>query len=422
MTIHVDKISQSMVKPSSPTPNHLRRCQLSSLDQVMVGVSTPGRVVGNSHVDCIDEGVPLVEAKGSPCPWDTCAHASRSDAVDLFDHDNVAIGLHSSVLLSEKMMIHVEKISESMVKPSCPTPDHLRHCQLSSLDQVMVGVFPPWFLFYPRKSNITNTESNVSVPRFDTAKYFPPINVLGFDPSFEIVHGEHNLLMRKYLFNAISLAVLQDRYTDKRTGTGDHRRPTRNLALTTFIWERFLAATQTKPAPDTVYVLRTPINLRSRMEPPLPRQYIGNFVYEPVVAVLDNKAMDSYSGTRVINQMRETIRSVDKGFVKRLEDGEEHLKIMQDRAEALGSGKEVPLPITSCLFPVYETDFGWGKPLSVSLGRWPYDNLVLLIPAKEADGIQVYLSLKKEDMFKFERDPEINALASPNRDFHQSLM
>ena len=47
-------------------------------------------------------------------------------------------------------MIEVEVISKDTVKPSLPTPDHLRRYNLSLLDQIQVPVFMPFVLFFSR--------------------------------------------------------------------------------------------------------------------------------------------------------------------------------------------------------------------------------------------------------------------------------
>ncbi|CAL1387621.1 unnamed protein product [Linum trigynum] len=48
-------------------------------------------------------------------------------------------------------------------------------------------------------------------------------------------------------------------------------------------------------------------------------------------------------------------------------------------------------------FPFYETDFGWGKPTWVDYFNMT-DNLVLLIDAKDGEGIKAWVSLSDEDM------------------------
>ncbi|KAI4373833.1 hypothetical protein MLD38_011905 [Melastoma candidum] len=46
-------------------------------------------------------------------------------------------------------MVQVEVVRAETVKPSSPTPDHLRRLELSFLDQVSPPVFMPIVLFFP---------------------------------------------------------------------------------------------------------------------------------------------------------------------------------------------------------------------------------------------------------------------------------
>ena len=50
--------------------------------------------------------------------------------------------------------IEVEVISTDTIKPSSPTPAHLRHFQLSFLDQVLSPIFIPIILFYPMDGDV----------------------------------------------------------------------------------------------------------------------------------------------------------------------------------------------------------------------------------------------------------------------------
>ncbi|KAL6350266.1 hypothetical protein AAG906_004213 [Vitis piasezkii] len=50
--------------------------------------------------------------------------------------------------------IEVEVISTDTIKPSSPTPTHLRHLLLSFLDQVLTPIFTPIVLFYPMDGDV----------------------------------------------------------------------------------------------------------------------------------------------------------------------------------------------------------------------------------------------------------------------------
>jgi shikimate O-hydroxycinnamoyltransferase len=71
-----------------------------------------------------------------------------------------------------------------------------------------------------------------------------------------------------------------------------------------------------------------------------------------------------------------------------------------------------------CNFGLYDIDFGWGKPIWVSLvgsnsnSTDVLSNLVLLMDTRSGDGIEAWVLLDKEDMIVLGQDKELLAFAS----------
>lgn len=61
-----------------------------------------------------------------------------------------------------------------------------------------------------------------------------------------------------------------------------------------------------------------------------------------------------------------------------------------------------------CRFPFYEADFGWGKPVWVSIASLPAGNSAVLIDTRDGDGIEAWISLDEKDMAVFQQDQDIN--------------
>ncbi|BBG93941.1 hypothetical protein Prudu_002100 [Prunus dulcis] len=92
--------------------------------------------------------------------------------------------------------------------------------------------------------------------------------------------------------------------------------------------------------------------------------------------------------------MRQTIKQSSENFLK---------------------GEMVTLSFTSlCRFPLYEADFGWGKPTWVGAPPLTFNNLVVFMDAKSGGGIEAYINMKEEDLAKLEGDNEFLAFVSPN--------
>ena len=62
--------------------------------------------------------------------------------------------------------------------------------------------------------------------------------------------------------------------------------------------------------------------------------------------------------------------------------------------------------------PIYEVDFGWGKPIWVGRVSLPFKNVVVFIDTKSGGGIEAWVNLNEEDMAKFESDTNLLAYVS----------
>ena len=75
--------------------------------------------------------------------------------------------------------------------------------------------------------------------------------------------------------------------------------------------------------------------------------------------------------------MRDAIKKVNMDYVKKLWDSDGRFNYRIENAEKLNRGEVVPMVFTSlCRFPIYEADFGWGKPVWVGSTKMLYHNIV----------------------------------------------
>lgn len=115
----------------------------------------------------------------------------------------------------------------------------------------------------------------------------------------------------------------------------------------------------------------------------------------------------------LVRQVRSQISKVDKNHVKDLQGGSQQWDSMREHAAMFMKGEMVTFSLTSlCRFPLYEVDFGWGKPIWVGLLALNFKNSVFFIDTPSGDGIKEYVNLKKEEMAKFERDEEFLTFVS----------
>lgn len=172
-----------------------------------------------------------------------------------------------------------------------------------------------------------------------------------------------------------------------------------------------MAAIKEDVNPNSIYAVLHAVNLRPRVDPPLPDYFFGNVSRIAVAVPCRDVEKEGYD---VLNPMRDAIKKVDGEYVRKLREGDEHLDFLRDRSERFSSGEVVPFGFTSlCRFPLYEADFGWGKPIWVGSGCLTYNNLIVFIDTSSDDGREAWVHLKEADMAKFEKDKDLLSLVAP---------
>ncbi|RZC52580.1 hypothetical protein C5167_021010 [Papaver somniferum] len=177
---------------------------------------------------------------------------------------------------------------------------------------------------------------------------------------------------------------------------------TRVEAVTSFMWKRYMDSLRVW---GVVYSY-----LRSRITPPLPANSFGN-IYTFTIALstpsdendIDDglrKDVSSPNDLNLVGKVRDAIKKIDDKYTRKLQSSEDELV---NDVKPLTSGEAIFLGFSSwCRFPIYEADFGWGKPTWVSIGTMALRNTVFLMDTKSGDGIEAFVNMAKEDMDNFE--------------------
>ncbi|KAL0447211.1 UNVERIFIED_CONTAM: Stemmadenine O-acetyltransferase [Sesamum latifolium] len=430
MEIEIEVISQETIRPSSPTPESLRKYQLSFLDQIAPPIFTPfvyfyeadakfsnpgksnhlkkslsqvlsrfyplaGRLVDDLYVDCNDEGAPYVEA---------VANYSLSQVIT-----------NPVPKIMDKLLPYKVEDLQNLGMAVQVTYFQCGGTAVGLVTSHKIGDASSCFLVANTWAAVARNGNydDVPAPKFEAAKIFPPQDiVVGFKPSTGIVKEE--LATKILTFPASKISTLQERYSDGATEF-PQKRPSRVEALSAFIWTRFISATQMKADPNNIYTVHYTVNLRPRLDPPLSEYYFGNTSW--LAIAMPNVGTDGAS--ELLWKVREAIRALNGEYVAQLRQGDKHLNFITERMGQGNKGELVTFTFTSlCWFPLYEADFGWGKPVWVETlaGMW-YKNLVFFTDTATGDGIEARINLRKEDMEKFEADLELQEFLSKPKTF-----
>ncbi|XP_065851213.1 stemmadenine O-acetyltransferase-like [Euphorbia lathyris] len=411
MKVEVEITSEEYIKPSSPTPQHLRHLHYSFLDQLQPHSFVPllhfyspkpsintsetcnilkkslskvltifyplaGRVNNTAYIDCNDQGILFIEAKTNCQISEILRNKNPYNNSDFIPCQQ----LEKAGDLAAFAQVTLFKCGGLVISFS------MSH---------KIGDGLSMFTFLQSWGAVTATGIThiIKVPPFGSTSLFPPIDFSGSDPTTQIMkENPEKVVTKLFMFDATTLSALKTKYN-----SSDRSRTnwSRVEALVSFIWSRF--TTTIKADKNRRYRLLQAVNLRGRMEPPLPMLSFGNY------AIGNVEDMNNEDDDGIVKRVADSTRNVKVEYIKMLQNKEEQSKYFKRVIEDFSREDVVTFSLSSVqYFPVYETDFGWGKPLWVATTPAPRENLALLFPTKDRLGIEAWVCLKEEDMAVFE--------------------
>ncbi|GKC64895.1 acylsugar acyltransferase 3-like protein [Tanacetum coccineum] len=370
-------------------------------------------------------------------------------------------------------------VSREIVKPSSPTPSHLKTYNLSMFDQLAPDAYAPLVIFYPNYPNYSNIDLHSRLKLFDMKKslsqtltqYYPFAGRLAkITPSFidcndggiEFLEAQNDRPMTDFILNmqhedldqlvpnGIAVAVslshkiadgsslcnffndwaimtrlrsweqksfmfpgtkLNDLKLKVMAMTADSEQPIMNPSrLEVLNWLLYRCALRAASKSKSGSSKRTGIisvtNIRNKMTELLPNTTIGNFYKLPAFSTTNDP--NDITPNSFISQLKKLKTNVQG--IKDIKSEFEILQTMPLEIVIKEEQRKLDGYCTStslCTYPLYGIDFGWGKPIKASLAGTMANNNFVAIDARNGDGIEVFVSLGKQDMPFFQRDPEL---------------
>ncbi|XP_031111820.1 stemmadenine O-acetyltransferase-like [Ipomoea triloba] len=189
-----------------------------------------------------------------------------------------------------------------------------------------------------------------------------------------------------------------------------HRRPSRVVALSAFIWAAVIRAILPSNPNLKTHLLTNAVNLRNKLNPPLPSQCLGN-INQSVAARWESEADGGGRVTAgfLIGRVAEAIDKVTDDYLREMHIEGGYLKAILGFSKATLSDEIKALNIL-CNIPFSQIDFGWGKPIWIGLGH-TRENLAMFLDVEDG-GIEVWIGLAQEVMCNLDKDMKFNAYVS----------
>ncbi|XP_038878914.1 stemmadenine O-acetyltransferase-like [Benincasa hispida] len=424
--INVEIISMDIIKPSSSTPDY---CQLSLIDQMAPPSYMPaiffyppqesenlahqslkaiqirdslsrtltrfyplaGTMVERFYVDCNDAGVSFSESK-LDCEISLLLNNPEIRTL----HCLLPLVFTSNSADSKFLLaIQFNRFSCGGVAVAVCVSHKLADGASAA------GFVKAW------AADARGGSNSILEPNFDAAKLFPCRKIPGFKRGIEA--SKEKISTKRLVFSKSDIDVLKSLAVNTDGGSAAEP-PSRVVAVSAFLWLRLMALARTRPVKAKVFGALYPVDLRTRMDPPLPENSFGNVSW---FTIATSPVEINEDLPLLVAKVRTAIQEIDSGFVKKLEDSEHLLDLMKQVDKQLSSGEIYLWSFTSwCRFPVYEADFGWGKPTWVCSPSRPFRNAVVLMDTSDGDGVEAWVNLKEEDMAIFEKDEELLSFCS----------
>ncbi|GAY47093.1 hypothetical protein CUMW_102020 [Citrus unshiu] len=211
----------------------------------------------------------------------------------------------------------------------------------------------------------------------------------------------------RFVFDASKLAQLQ-----AEVASASVPRPSRVEALTALIWKCARTASRSNRGFARPSLLVQAVNLRSVVVPPLSENSVGNSIgFMP--AQTSEKEMELQE---LVCKLRKAKDEFSNNGIQTLLETKSILNVSESTRDKFERDEIDFFSFTSMIsFPVHEgADFGWGKPIHVTFPNYTTPNVVILVSTEDGAGIEAFVYLSPEDMPIFERSQELLSFATLN--------
>ncbi|CAL5194926.1 unnamed protein product [Lathyrus oleraceus] len=425
----IEIVSREMIKPSSPTPSHLRIYPLSFIDNMFV-CNVPlllfynpdkssdqnskisqlkrslsnvlskyyifaGKLNDRITIECNDQGVPFLVTKIKNKLSDILKHPEENLLNSLF-----ADGLQWKQTYSSYALVAIQINCFECGGMAISICMNHKCGDASTLFNFM----KEWAIIN-KKLEEENGEELLILPfplLEGGASIFPQKNLPIF-PEYTL-NIKKNMVYKRFVFQPSIIKFLQE-----LASSSSVLYPSRVLVVKAWIYKHVVLSMGLNFKTSSFQMA---VNLRKRMIPPLSENCVGNIVW-----------MSSMFADKEEMELKDVVYKIKEGLSEfcdvypKLFGGNNFSLLSEflNKNIDLKSKTKDEIGFSSwCNFPIYEVDFGWEKPTWVTTCGCPWKNFTILMDRKDGNGIDAIMSMEENHMTKFEHEyMELLRYASP---------
>nr|XP_043639588.1 stemmadenine O-acetyltransferase-like [Erigeron canadensis] len=244
------------------------------------------------------------------------------------------------------------------------------------------------------------SETSLMGPVLDSAVLFPPME--SYEYSSTVHSPLKNTVTKRFVFSSLAINKLK-REVVKNNCTLVN--PTRVEVVTALIWKCATAALGDCKASVAFHI----VNFRKKMVPALQDHQFGN-----LFQLAKSTAHPTADLASLVVTLKSSFGKINDNYMKSL-TGENGVEIAKDnfreiKNSMIQEGVRVFKFSSWCGFSVNEGDFGWGKPLWISIVNLGDENSTVLVDSTCDDGIEAWIVMNKDNMKRFEQNVELKDL------------
>ncbi|KAL8209544.1 hypothetical protein R6Q57_006276 [Mikania cordata] len=224
-------------------------------------------------------------------------------------------------------------------------------------------------------------------PVFNSTLYFPPNNL----PKLYLGPLRPSISAHVFRFNRAAIFTMGK--TVGYGGTMSQNRPSKVQLVVALLWKAFVRIDQANNGQSKALFIAQLIELRKKLDPQLPTNSFGNF-WGLITSQLKPGKGENIGFQRFYKILSDSVKKANTDCSNIAKHGEEGYHVIIDsylesNRNVVDDDVNIHLFTSLCNFSFYKADFGWGKPVWVSQGKYPIQNLVVMMDDKGLSSICV---------------------------------